>query len=74
MSILIDRCICFNRTFAELKATSREVGATTVEELAEHATFGQRCKLCRPYVEEMLRTGETEFSRIIREGDTSGRH
>lgn len=70
MSIRIDRCLCFNRTFSSLKALGREVEATTVEELAEHVTFGERCGLCRPYIEEMFRTGETEFSRIIREGSS----
>ncbi len=65
----IDRCYCFRRTFAELKAVADETGAATVEELQAHVTFGQDCRLCHPYVRRMLRTGETVFHEIIEEGD-----
>lgn len=65
MAVRIDRCYCFGRTFAELKAVADRTGAATVEELQQHATFGQRCKLCHPYVRRMLRTGETVFHEII---------
>ena len=65
MPIRIDRCYCFGKTFAELKRTADRTGAATVAELQRHAAFGQRCKLCHPYVRRMLRTGETVFHEII---------
>jgi bacterioferritin-associated ferredoxin len=65
MAVRIDRCTCFGRTFAELKRTAERTGAETVAELQAHAAFGQRCKLCHPYVRRMLRTGEVVFHEII---------
>lgn len=65
MAVRIDRCYCFGKTFAELKAVADRTGAATVAELQQHATFGQRCELCHPYVRRMLRTGETVFGQIV---------
>ena len=65
--LTIDRCVCFQRTFAELRAVAEATGARTVEALQQHAAFGQRCKLCHPYVRRMLRTGETVFHETIDE-------
>lgn len=63
----IDRCYCFQQTFAHLKAVAEETGASTVAELQEHEVFGENCRLCHPYVRRMLRTGEVAFDRVIRE-------
>lgn len=65
----IDRCYCFQKTFAELKAAADEHGAQTVEELQEHVVFGQNCQLCHPYVRRMLRTGQVVFEEIVTEDD-----
>ena len=65
----IDRCYCFQQTFASLKAIADETGAQSVAALQEHVTFGQQCKLCHPYVRRMLRTGETVFHEIVTEAD-----
>jgi bacterioferritin-associated ferredoxin len=63
----IDRCYCFGRPFAELKAIAEATGAATVEELQQHALFGKQCRLCHPYVRRMLRTGEVVFREIVTE-------
>lgn len=65
----IDRCTCFGRTFAELAEVAAETGAATVPELQAHALFGQKCRLCHPYVRRMLRTGQTVFHEIVTEED-----
>lgn len=65
----IDRCYCFRQTFATLKNVMEATGAASVEALQEHVQFGQRCKLCHPYVRRMLRTGTTVFQEIITEED-----
>lgn len=65
MAVRIDRCHCFGKTFAELRAVAEATGAETVVQLQAHALFGQRCRLCHPYVRRMLRTGETVFREII---------
>ena len=69
MSIRIDRCICYNRSFAELAQTARQTGVTTLAELQAQVAFGSKCGLCRPYVRRMLRTGETVFHTLITEAD-----
>jgi bacterioferritin-associated ferredoxin len=63
--VRIDRCICFGRTFTELRAIADATGAKSVAELEAHAAFGRRCGLCRPYVQRMLQTGESVFSMIL---------
>ncbi len=65
----IDRCYCFQETFAALKAVADATGARSVEALQARVTFGARCKLCHPYVRRMLRTGATVFHEIIEEAD-----
>jgi NAD(P)H-nitrite reductase large subunit len=57
----VSQCICFRRTFAELKRVAERTGARTVPELQRHTMFGMSCMLCVPYVQRMLETGETEF-------------
>lgn len=61
----IDRCYCFQETFATLKEVADETQAASVEALQDHIEFGQQCKLCHPYVRRMLRTGMTVFGEII---------
>jgi len=61
----ITRCVCYDKTFAELKRLADEHGCKTVEELQRYVEFGLNCKLCHPYVRRMLRSGETVFSEII---------
>jgi bacterioferritin-associated ferredoxin len=67
--VRIDRCYCFGVPFAALRATAEATGARSVGELQRHVTFGQRCRLCHPYVRRMLRTGETVFGEIVMEED-----
>ena len=65
----IDRCYCYDRTFAELQTVAEDEGAHSVTALQQHVTFGQNCKLCHPYVRRMLRTGQVVFEEVIREED-----
>ncbi|MGV3526805.1 MAG: (2Fe-2S)-binding protein [Candidatus Sericytochromatia bacterium] len=67
MSIQIDRCLCFNQSFAALKAQALEHHCTSLEALQEVICFGKKCRLCHPYVRRMLQTGETVFHEILRE-------
>lgn len=65
----IDRCICFDRRFDELKEVADATSAGSIEALQEHIQFGRQCELCHPYVRRMLRTGETSFGRIVTDDD-----
>ncbi len=63
----IDRCYCFQRTFAELKAIAQQRKVTSLEGLQQQVAFGLRCRLCLPYVRHMLQTGKTVFHEVLRE-------
>lgn len=56
-------------TFRQLKEQAERTGCTRLEDLQSVAPFGTGCGLCKPYVREMLRSGETEFDRIITDND-----
>ncbi len=62
--LCIFRCVCFDRTFAELKEFTR-AEPLSLEQITARYGCGGSCKLCRPYIERMLQTGETEFREII---------
>lgn len=66
----IDRCLCYRRTFAELKEVAAQTGAASVRELQGYVKFGLNCRLCHPYIREMLRTGRTTFDEIIPDDGT----
>jgi bacterioferritin-associated ferredoxin len=61
----VDRCYCYQKTFADLKAIADETGADSIEALQAHVTFGENCQLCHPYVRRMLDTGEIVFHEVI---------
>ena len=65
----IDRCYCFQQTFAELKAIAEAHAARSVADLQQHVAFGLRCGLCHPYVRRMLRTGQVVFHEIVTQQD-----
>jgi len=54
----VKRCVCFDTTFAELKAA----GVESVADAREKFGCGSSCGSCVPYIERMLETGETAFS------------
>ena len=59
--MMITRCVCFNKKFAELKKIADKNNAECLEELQMYVRFGLNCKRCHPYVERMLTTNETIF-------------
>lgn len=69
----IDRCYCYEKSFAELKEVADNTESATIAQLQEHVTFGENCQLCHPYVRRMLDTGQTTFRKVLEsEDDTSG--
>ena len=46
-------------------------GAETIPQLQVIREFGVNCRLCHPYVRQMLRDGTTEFSHIVHEDQRS---
>jgi bacterioferritin-associated ferredoxin len=58
---MVDRCVCFNITFAELKAVAQRERIGDIESLQRSVEFGLRCGLCKPYVQRMLLSGRVVF-------------
>ena len=67
----IDRCVCFDLTFAFVLKDAQEK-QRTVEEVELSLGCGGGCGLCRPYLRRCLRTGETSFEHIITDEDEPG--
>lgn len=61
----IDRCYCYDQTFAHLKEVADETNASSIEDLQKHVTFGENCQLCHPYVRQLLTTGQTVFHEVL---------
>jgi bacterioferritin-associated ferredoxin len=64
----IDRCVCFDRSFAQVLAECA-AKKRSIQEIELEFGCGGGCGLCRPYLRRCLRTGETSFHQIITEQD-----
>jgi bacterioferritin-associated ferredoxin len=56
----VNRCLCFDVSFERLKEIADRTGGGLLE--AHRQTgCGARCGLCIPYIQVMLKTGETDL-------------
>lgn len=62
---MVIKCVCSDILFSEMKKIAEKHGVSSADKLREFVTFGVNCKLCLPYVEKLLKTGETEFESVI---------
>jgi len=60
----VDRCVCYNVTFDRLLRLHRDEGLG-LDALIERTGCTKGCGTCRPYIELMLRTGETDLPVIV---------
>jgi hypothetical protein len=68
---MVDRCVCFEKKFSEMKIIAGKYNLKNIKELKEYIVFGENCKFCLPYVELMLETGKTEFEPLYFDGSLS---
>lgn len=61
MALNVVKCICHDRSFEEIKEYAEEQDLNTIEELREERFCSCGCRMCTPYVELVLETGETVF-------------
>lgn len=59
--LLVNRCICHNKTFTEIKEYAEGKEMTKVSELQAEDYCSNSCRMCEPYLELMFETGETAF-------------
>lgn len=57
----VTSCICHDKNFAEIKQYADQNNLSSVEELQNQNYCSNSCGLCEPYVELVLKTGQTEF-------------
>jgi len=60
----IDRCVCANRTLADLVGEARREGLD-FDQLCDRSGASQGCELCKPYLREAMKTGQTVFYQIL---------
>lgn len=56
----VDRCICYDVSFAELRAIASKLDAD-LDTLSARTGCCTGCGMCKPYVQLMLETGRTSF-------------
>lgn len=61
----IDRCICYNRTFKSIQEESILKNIYSLSGIKKIMNICNKCCMCNPYLEEMLKTKQTKFNRII---------
>jgi bacterioferritin-associated ferredoxin len=64
MAVLIDRCVCGNRLFADLLPQARAAG-WDLAALMYETGCGDQCGLCHPYLLHMLSSGQTVFDTLL---------
>jgi bacterioferritin-associated ferredoxin len=64
----IDRCVCVDCTFAEMRSLA-ERKKLDFKGISRETNCGMGCGLCIPYIKMMLRTGQTVFDEMLTEAD-----
>lgn len=57
----VTRCVCHGISFAAILEIMEDRGIETVRELQKQQICSCSCKICIPYIEQMIKTGETSF-------------
>ncbi len=68
MALCIDRCICTQRTFADLLALAQTENLT-LPQLVRATGASACCTMCGPYLRRACRTGQTVFTQLLDEAD-----
>ena len=55
---MMTRCVCKELSFLGLMTYARKHGITAIDVLSEATGCCTGCGTCRPYLEELLRTGK----------------
>lgn len=62
--VLVSRCICQRMPFADLLPLAR-AGGWSLSDVIRETGCGGQCGLCRPYLRQMLETGQTGFTELL---------
>lgn len=61
---MVNRCICSNISFREIKEIADQNDYRTVKDLREAGVCSMHCRICEPYVEKVLQTGNVVFDPL----------
>lgn len=62
----VDRCICHQISFSDIKTIANERGLTTVQELRAEKICCTNCRLCEPYIRMLLESDKTSFQPLVK--------
>lgn len=62
----VDRCICHQISFLEIKQIANERGIHSLQELQAEKICSTNCRLCEPYINKLLQTGEVSFQPYLK--------
>jgi bacterioferritin-associated ferredoxin len=57
----VTRCICHDKSFEEIKKYAEENNISSLDELQSQNFCSNSCRMCSPYVEIVLESGQTDF-------------
>jgi bacterioferritin-associated ferredoxin len=57
----VTQCVCNYKTFEQIKSIMHEKDFKTIRELIDSKTAGDSCGMCKPYLSNMIKTGEVSF-------------
>ncbi len=64
----VDRCICHEVQFREILAWAAQRDDTTLMDIEDRWGCGGSCGMCRPYLKQVLETGQTQIPLMIDAG------
>ena len=57
----VTKCVCHKKSFRDIIDFAQSNGLHSVEDLREEQYCSTKCKMCEPYIETALQTGEVSF-------------
>lgn len=57
----VTRCVCSNKTFEEIQQIMNVKQYASIKEVIDEGVAGDSCGMCRPYLSNMIKTGESAF-------------
>ncbi|MDP7029109.1 MAG: (2Fe-2S)-binding protein [Phycisphaerales bacterium] len=61
----VDRCICHEVPFQDILDWAADRGETTLADIEDQWGCGGSCGMCRPYLKQVLETGESRIPLMI---------
>lgn len=62
ISKTVTRCVCRYRTFEQIRLLMDTYGLSTMQEVMDKKIAGDNCGMCRPYISNMIKTGQFTFA------------